>query len=117
MVRAEGDSAGGSGGGAAPSAPTQQQQQGGAAIRPAAGASVKPAGASATIRPAGAGAPRGPPPRGMMPPRPRGPPGVIMGPDGQPLEVVPVEKASDEAWAGVAAVDRGESDERAVDWG
>ncbi|GBF94799.1 hypothetical protein Rsub_07971 [Raphidocelis subcapitata] len=63
---------------------------------------VKPAGA---VRPA--------PPRPMPP---RGPP-VMLGPDGQPLEVVPVERASKEAWAGVAAVDRGESDERAVDWG
>lgn len=32
-------------------------------------------------------------------------------------QVVPVEKASEEAWAGVAAVDRGESDENAMDWG
>jgi hypothetical protein len=31
--------------------------------------------------------------------------------------VVPIERESEEAWAGVAAVDRGESDENAVDWG
>jgi hypothetical protein len=32
-------------------------------------------------------------------------------------KVVPIERASEEAWAGVAAVDRGESDENALDWG
>ncbi len=41
-----------------------------------------------------------------MPP-PRAPPGVMLGPDGQPLKVVPVEKAGPEAWAGVASVDDG----------
>jgi hypothetical protein len=30
--------------------------------------------------------------------------------------VVPIERASEEAWAGVAALDRGESDENALDW-
>ncbi|KAJ9508160.1 hypothetical protein QJQ45_021575 [Haematococcus lacustris] len=40
------------------------------------------------------------------PPRPVRPPETL-GPDGQPLQVVPVEKAGPEAWAGVAAIDRG----------
>lgn len=45
----------------------------------------------------------------MAPPSPRPMPGQIMGPDGKPLKVVPIERAGDEAWAGVAAIDRGES--------
>ncbi|GLC36887.1 hypothetical protein PLESTB_000181900 [Pleodorina starrii] len=53
-----------------------------------------------------------PPPRpvGGMPPRP----GVMLGPDGKPLEVVPVETTGDDAWAGVARVDRGDSQD--FDW-
>ncbi|EFJ49633.1 hypothetical protein VOLCADRAFT_120715 [Volvox carteri f. nagariensis] len=53
-----------------------------------------------------------PPPRPVpgIPPRP----GVMLGPDGQPLEVVPVEKTGDDAWAGVARVDRGDKQES--DW-
>ncbi|GAX73629.1 hypothetical protein CEUSTIGMA_g1080.t1 [Chlamydomonas eustigma] len=35
-------------------------------------------------------------------------PGTVPSPGGQPLKVVSVEKAGDEAWAGVAAIDRGE---------
>lgn len=37
----------------------------------------------------------------------------MLGPDGKPLEVVPVEKAGAEAWAGVAAIDDGKS----FNWG
>lgn len=37
------------------------------------------------------------------------PPGTMRGPDGQLLEVVPVEKAGDAAWAGVAQLDSGDS--------
>jgi hypothetical protein len=33
----------------------------------------------------------------------------MLGPDGKPLQVIPIERAGDEAWAGVAAIDRGES--------
>lgn len=32
----------------------------------------------------------------------------MLGPDGKPMQVVSVEKAGDEAWAGVAGIDRGE---------
>jgi len=35
----------------------------------------------------------------------------MLGPDGQPLEVVKVENTSAEAWAGIAAIDRGENDD------
>ncbi|KXZ49219.1 hypothetical protein GPECTOR_22g810 [Gonium pectorale] len=38
----------------------------------------------------------------------------MLGPDGQPLEVVPVEKTGEDAWAGVARVDRGSSAQ--FDW-
>lgn len=33
---------------------------------------------------------------------------MMMGPDGKPLKVVQIERAGDEAWAGVAALDKGE---------
>ncbi|GFR47553.1 hypothetical protein Agub_g9278, partial [Astrephomene gubernaculifera] len=60
-------------------------------------------------RPA-AGRPMPPPRRGAgMPQRPD----VLLGPDGQPLEVVRVENMSEQAWAGVARVDRGEEE---FDW-
>eukprot|EP00798_Chlamydomonas_sp_ICE-L_P021046 gene21046-27917_t len=56
--------------------------------------------------------PRPTPPRpgpraGMREPAP---PGTMRGPDGQLLKVVPIEKAGDEAWAGVAAMDDGQSE-------
>lgn len=35
-------------------------------------------------------------------------PQIIPGPDGEPLRVVPIEKAGKEAWAGVAAIDSGD---------
>lgn len=40
----------------------------------------------------------------------------MLGPDGKPLEVVPVEKAGAEAWSGIAALDKGERDEP-TNWG
>ncbi|GIL51201.1 hypothetical protein Vafri_7274 [Volvox africanus] len=62
-------------------------------------------------RPPATGRPVLPPrPVSGMPPRP----GVILGPDGQPLEVVPVEQTGEDAWAGVARVDRGDKQE--FDW-
>mmetsp|Transcript_17691 Transcript_17691/g.44535 ORF Transcript_17691/g.44535 Transcript_17691/m.44535 type:complete len:258 (-) Transcript_17691:567-1340(-) len=67
----------------------------------------------ATPAPAAPKMPPRAPPRGM-PQRPAGPP-VILGPDGKPLEVVPVEKAGSEAWAGVAQLDKGE-DDMPYDW-
>ncbi|KAG2443853.1 hypothetical protein HXX76_002196 [Chlamydomonas incerta] len=80
---------------------------------PAAGApSARPAAAAAPGPRPGA-APRPTPPGGrpMPPPRPGpggpGRPGVMLGPDGKPLEVVPVESTGEDAWAGVARVDRG----------
>eukprot|EP00195_Chlamydomonas_chlamydogama_P014702 CAMPEP_0202899370 /NCGR_PEP_ID=MMETSP1392-20130828/7622_1 /ASSEMBLY_ACC=CAM_ASM_000868 /TAXON_ID=225041 /ORGANISM="Chlamydomonas chlamydogama, Strain SAG 11-48b" /LENGTH=251 /DNA_ID=CAMNT_0049585535 /DNA_START=22 /DNA_END=777 /DNA_ORIENTATION=- len=57
-------------------------------------------------RPTPSAVPKMPPRPGMRPPTP----GVMLGPDGQPLEVVPVEKTGEDAWAGVAAIDRGEAD-------
>lgn len=35
----------------------------------------------------------------------------MLGPDGQPLEVVKVENTSPDAWAGIAKIDRGENDD------
>ncbi|KAG2436547.1 hypothetical protein HYH02_011484 [Chlamydomonas schloesseri] len=84
---------------------------------PAAGTPAARPAAAAAPGPRPAGAPR-PMPPGARPgapgprPGPGGParPGVMLGPDGQPLEVVPVEKTGDDAWAGVARVDRGSTD-------
>lgn len=40
-------------------------------------------------------------------------PPVMLGPDGKPLEVVPVESTGEDAWAGVARVDRGADEDQA----
>ncbi|KAG1676521.1 hypothetical protein FOA52_000064 [Chlamydomonas sp. UWO 241] len=59
--------------------------------------------------PAGAAAPpQQQRPPGARPMPPRMPTGTIMGPDGKPLKVVPVQTTSKDAWEGVAAIDKGE---------
>ncbi|GMH42563.1 hypothetical protein BSKO_10482 [Bryopsis sp. KO-2023] len=46
----------------------------------------------------------------QTPPQPGRMPSVMPGPDGEPIKVVPLEKAGSKAWAGVAAIDDGKDD-------